>query len=141
VGLSARPAQGSACHQFPFRGSTIPGRSVSRAGIAFFRIHRHQITKDEVEIHEGRRGLVLLRRSMASDVDGGEAFTLLTTDPSPDVAPIPSLTLYLRWQRSRHVLPLNATLRLNYHFRSILRSTRVNEDHDRHFQMRPYHDP
>jgi hypothetical protein len=68
----------------------------------------------------------------------GETFTLLTTDPSPDVAPTRSLTLYLRWQRTRHVLPLNATFEtFNYHLRSILRSTRVSEDHDRHFQMRP----
>ena len=88
MGFSARPAQGSACHQFPFRGSTVPGRSVSRTGITFFRIHRHEVTKDEVEIHEDRRGLVLLRLSMASHGGGWYAFTLLTTDPSPDVAPI-----------------------------------------------------
>jgi hypothetical protein len=31
----ARPG-GSARHQFPFRGSTVPGRPLSRAGIAFF---------------------------------------------------------------------------------------------------------
>jgi putative SOS response-associated peptidase YedK len=30
------PAQGSARHQFPFRGSTLPGRSLSGTGIAFF---------------------------------------------------------------------------------------------------------
>ena len=43
-----------------------------------------------------------------------------------------SLTLYLRWQRTRHVLPLNATFwTFNYHLKSILRSTRVSEGHDR----------
>jgi hypothetical protein len=36
VGFSTRPAQGSARHQFPFRGSTIPGRSLPRTGVAFF---------------------------------------------------------------------------------------------------------
>ena len=45
------PAQGSARHQFPLRGSTIPGRSVSNTGITFFRIHRREVAKDEVEIH------------------------------------------------------------------------------------------
>jgi len=35
VGFSARPAQGSACRQFPFRGSTVPGRSLSGPGIIF----------------------------------------------------------------------------------------------------------
>jgi hypothetical protein len=34
-GAPARPAQGSARHQFPFRGSTVPGRSVSGTGITF----------------------------------------------------------------------------------------------------------
>src|SRR5438105_10278830 len=29
-----RPAQGSTRHQFPFRGSTLPGRSLSGTGIA-----------------------------------------------------------------------------------------------------------
>ena len=46
------------------------GRSVSGTGIALFRICRNEIPKDQVEIHEGRRGLVLLRRSVASRGDG-----------------------------------------------------------------------
>jgi hypothetical protein len=50
------PAQGSARHQFPFRGSTVTGRSVSGTGITFFRVYRHEVTKDEMEIHEDRRG-------------------------------------------------------------------------------------
>jgi hypothetical protein len=54
VGLSACPPQGCACHQFPFRGATVPGRSVSNTGITFFRVYRHEIAKDEVEIHEGQ---------------------------------------------------------------------------------------
>jgi len=35
-GLSACPPQGSACHQFSFRGSTVPDRVVSGPGVAFF---------------------------------------------------------------------------------------------------------
>ena len=41
-----------------------------------------------MEIHESRRGVVLLRRPLAADAGGAAAFTLLTTEPSPDVAPI-----------------------------------------------------
>jgi hypothetical protein len=43
---------------------------VSGTGITFFRVYWHEIAKDEVEIHEGRRGLVLLRRFMASHGGG-----------------------------------------------------------------------
>jgi putative SOS response-associated peptidase YedK len=60
---------------------------VSGAGVPFFRIYRHEIAKDEVEIHKVDEDWFCfagLWRSMPR----GEAFTLLTTDPSPDVAPI-----------------------------------------------------
>jgi hypothetical protein len=66
---SARP-KGPPVINFPLRGSTVPGRSMSGTGLTFFRIHLHEIAKDEVEIHEGRRGLVLLRQSMASHGGG-----------------------------------------------------------------------
>ena len=89
MGLSARPTQGCAGHQFPFRGPTVSGRSVSGAGITFFRIYRHEIAKDKVEVHENRRGLVLLRRFMASDGSGWRSLHAADDpDPSPDVAPI-----------------------------------------------------
>jgi putative SOS response-associated peptidase YedK len=43
----------------------------------------------EMEIHEGRRRMVLLCRPVAADAGWGRgAFTLLTTEPGPDVAPI-----------------------------------------------------
>jgi putative SOS response-associated peptidase YedK len=76
-----------------------------------------------------------LWRPMAA---GGEAFTLLTPDPSPDVAPIPFADAVFTVATDPTVLPLSATFEtFNYHLRSILRSTRVSEGHDRHFQMRP----
>jgi putative SOS response-associated peptidase YedK len=62
---------------------------LSRAGIAFLRVHQHQIPEDEVEIHEAGRRLVLfagLWRRMPGG--SGEAFTILTTEPGPDVTPI-----------------------------------------------------
>jgi putative SOS response-associated peptidase YedK len=40
-------------------------------------------------MYEAGRELVLLRRPLAADAGRGrEAFTLLTTEPGPDVAPI-----------------------------------------------------
>jgi putative SOS response-associated peptidase YedK len=50
--LPARP-KGPPVINFRSEGRTIPGRSVSRAGVPFFRIHRHKVAKDEVEIHKG----------------------------------------------------------------------------------------
>jgi len=67
MGISTRPAQGSANHQFPFGGTTVSGRSMSHSGVAFLRVHRTKSPEAEVEVHEGWRGLVLLRRAMASD--------------------------------------------------------------------------
>jgi putative SOS response-associated peptidase YedK len=75
-------------HQFSVRGETLPGRSMSRAGVVFLRVHRDEEPEVEVEIHQGRRALVLLSRLWRPMPQGGEAFTLLTTDPSEDVAPI-----------------------------------------------------
>jgi putative SOS response-associated peptidase YedK len=42
----ARP-QGCAGHQFPFRGATVPGRSLSGTGITFFRVYRHEVAEDQ----------------------------------------------------------------------------------------------
>jgi hypothetical protein len=54
------------------------------SGVALLRVHRKQIAETEMEIHEGRRGLVLLARLWRPMPDGaGEAFTLLTTEPGP----------------------------------------------------------
>ena len=42
-----------------------------------------------MEIHQGRLGLVLLFAGLWRPMpQGGEAFTVLTTEPGPDVAPI-----------------------------------------------------
>lgn len=48
-----------------------------------------RIAEIQVEIHSRGRGLVLLRRPWRPMPDGaGRAFTLLTTEPGSDVAPI-----------------------------------------------------
>jgi putative SOS response-associated peptidase YedK len=61
------PTESSADHQFPERGPALPGRPLSRAGVVLLRVHREEIAKVEVEVHEGRRAVVLLRRAMASN--------------------------------------------------------------------------
>jgi putative SOS response-associated peptidase YedK len=83
----ARP-QGCAGHQFPFRGATVPGRSLSGTGITFFRVYRHEVAEDQWKFTKAGEDWFCfagLWRPMAA---GGDAFTLLTIDPSPDVAPI-----------------------------------------------------
>src|SRR5437773_10533045 len=67
MGLPPGSAQGSANHQFPFRRATVSSWPVPHPGVAFLRVYRDQIAKNQMEIHEGRQGLVLLRRAMASD--------------------------------------------------------------------------
>jgi putative SOS response-associated peptidase YedK len=85
----ARP-KGPPVINFRSEGRKFPrGRYLPGAGIPLLRVHRHEITQDQVAIHEDRRAMVLLCRSMAADAGrAGAAFTLLTTDPGPDVAPI-----------------------------------------------------
>jgi putative SOS response-associated peptidase YedK len=61
---------------------------VSGTGITFFRIHRHESPKTKwkfTKVGEDWFCFACLWRPMAA---GGEAFTLLTTEPSPDVVPI-----------------------------------------------------
>src|SRR5438132_12207592 len=67
MGLPTGLTQRSTHHQFSFRGKAVSSRSMSDSGVAFLRVHRDQIAEAEVEVHEGWRGLVLLRRAMASD--------------------------------------------------------------------------
>ena len=88
MGVPTGSTQRSAHHQFPFGGTAISGGSLSDPGVAFLRVHRREIAENEMEVHEGWRGLVPLRRTVASNAPRGEAFTLLTTAPGPDVAPI-----------------------------------------------------
>src|SRR5438067_10599158 len=67
MGLSTGSAQGSACDQFPLRGAAFSSWPVSDPGVTFLRVHRDQIAEAEMEVHEGWRGLVLLRRAVAAD--------------------------------------------------------------------------
>ena len=60
----ARP-KGAPVINFRSEGRRFPvGRCLVPA--SHFQIYRHEVAQDEVEIHKGRRGLVLFRRSIAS---------------------------------------------------------------------------
>jgi hypothetical protein len=67
LGFSAGAPEGSAGHQFPLRGAALPERTLPDPGLALLRVHRHEIAEIAVEIYQGRRGLVLLRRPLAPD--------------------------------------------------------------------------
>src|SRR2546423_11257016 len=67
MGLPAGSAEGTARHQFPLRGAAFSSWPMSDPGVTLLRVHRDQIAEAEVEVHEGGRGLVLLRRSVAAD--------------------------------------------------------------------------
>jgi hypothetical protein len=61
---------------------------MSDSGVAFLRVHRDQIAEDEMEVHEGGRGLVLLRRAMASDAPRRRSIHAANHRTWADVAPI-----------------------------------------------------
>ena len=90
LGISAGAAEGSADHQFPLRGATVPERALPRPGVALLRVHRREIAKVEVEIHQDGRGLVLLRGPLAPDArwGGGRLHDPDNRAGAPDVAPI-----------------------------------------------------
>jgi putative SOS response-associated peptidase YedK len=88
MGVSSRSTQGCTCYQFSFRGSSLPGRPLSGAGVAFFEFTGSKSPKTKWKFTKAGEDWFCfagLWRPMAA---GGEAFTLLTTEPSPDVAPI-----------------------------------------------------
>ena len=88
MGFSASPAQGCACHQFPSEGRRFPvGRCLVPAS-HFFEFTGTKSPKTKRKFTKAGEDWFCfagLWRPMAA---GGEAFTLLTTEPSADVAPI-----------------------------------------------------
>src|SRR5690242_18678612 len=67
LGLPTGEAQGRTGHQFPFRAAPVPKRTLPDPGVALLRVHRHEAPEIEVEVHQGRRRLVLLCRLVAPD--------------------------------------------------------------------------
>jgi hypothetical protein len=88
VPVSASTAEGSSRHQFPFCGTTVSARPLSRAGIAFLRVHRHEVAQDKWKFTKAGGDWFCFAGLWRPMPLGGEAFTLLTTEPGPDVAPI-----------------------------------------------------
>jgi putative SOS response-associated peptidase YedK len=88
VGLSARPVQGCAGHQFPFGGSPIPvGRCLIPAS-HFFEFKGTKSRKAKWKFTKTGEDWFCFAGIWRPMSAGGKAFTLLTTDPSPDVGPI-----------------------------------------------------
>jgi len=67
VGVPASETERRAGNQLPLGGPPVSGRAVPGAGVAFLRIHRDPIAERQVEVHQVRRGVVLLRRVVAAD--------------------------------------------------------------------------
>src|SRR5215212_5539843 len=89
MGPPAGSAQRCARHQFSLRGATFSNRPLSGAGVASLRVHRPEVAQTEVEIHQGgARDWFCFAGLWRPMPEGGEAFTLLTTAPGPDVPPI-----------------------------------------------------
>ena len=89
LGLRARTAQSGAGDQLPLGRATVSQRTLPRAGFALLRVHRDEVA--EIKWRFTKAGedwfcFAGLWRPAAGEVP--EAFTLLTTAPGPDVAPI-----------------------------------------------------
>jgi putative SOS response-associated peptidase YedK len=89
LGLSAGSAEGSADHQFPLGGSPISGGSLPGAGIALFEFTGTKSPKTKWKFTEaGENWFCFAGLWRLMPLGSGEAFTILTTEPGPDVAPI-----------------------------------------------------
>lgn len=66
LSLHTRSSKGGSGHQFPLRRPALSDRTLPRAGFPLLRVHRGEAAKVEVAVHQGRRGLVLLRRTVAA---------------------------------------------------------------------------
>jgi hypothetical protein len=89
LGLPAGAAEGSASHQFPVRGPTFSERALPDPGLPLLRVHRNEIAKSKWKFRKAGEDWFCFAGLWRPMPDGaGEAFTLLTTEPSPDVAPV-----------------------------------------------------
>jgi putative SOS response-associated peptidase YedK len=88
VGLPAFTTEATSGHQFPVRGSPVPGWALSGAGLVLLRVHRTKSPKTKWRFSKLGEPWFCFAGLWRPIPDGGSAFTLLTTDPSSDVAPI-----------------------------------------------------
>ena len=88
VGLSTGTAEGCAGHQFPFRGARFPvGRCLVPAS-HFFEFTGSNSPKTKWKFTKAGEDWFCFAGLWRPMPESGAAFTLLTTEPGPDVAPI-----------------------------------------------------
>jgi putative SOS response-associated peptidase YedK len=88
MGLPTGSTERSAHHQFPFRSTPISSRSMSYPGLAFFEFTGTKSPKSKWKFTKAGEDWFCFAGLWRPMPEGGEAFTLLTTAPGPDVAPI-----------------------------------------------------
>jgi putative SOS response-associated peptidase YedK len=89
LGLPAGAAAGSAGNQFPLGRAALPERALPYPGVALLRVHRTKSPKSKWKFTRAAEDWFCFAGLSRPMPDGaGEAFTLLTTEPGPDVAPI-----------------------------------------------------
>ena len=86
MGLPTGSAQGSACDQFPLRGAAFSSWPVSESH--FFEFTGTKSPKTKWKFTKAGEDWFCFAGLWRPMPQGGEAFTLLTTAPGPDVAPI-----------------------------------------------------
>jgi hypothetical protein len=87
VGISAGSAEVCADHKFPLRRTPVFGQRQSGAASHFFEFTGTK-SPNEMEIHQGGEDWFCFAGLSRPMPEGGAVFTLLTTEPGPDVAPI-----------------------------------------------------
>jgi putative SOS response-associated peptidase YedK len=89
LGFPAGSAEGSADHQFPLRGASLSERALPHSGVALFEFTGTKSPKSKWKFTKpGEDWFCFAGLWRPMPDGGGEAFTLLTTEPGPDVAPI-----------------------------------------------------
>jgi putative SOS response-associated peptidase YedK len=89
VGLPAGTAQGGAGDQFPIRGAALPERALPDPGVAFFEFTGTKSPKSKWKFTKAGEDWFCFAGLWRPMPEGaGDAFTLLTIEPGPDVAPI-----------------------------------------------------
>ena len=89
LGLPAREAQRSASYQFSIRGEALPGGPLSGTCTHFFEFTGTKSPKSKWKFYKlGEDWFCFAGLWRPTPGEAGDAFTLLTTAPGPDVAPI-----------------------------------------------------
>ena len=89
MGVSARPTQRRPGHQFPLGREPLSKGALPRSGQPLLRVHGQQAAKSKWKFRKAGEDWFCFAGLWRPMPDGaGDAFTLLTTEPGPDVAPI-----------------------------------------------------